>query len=114
MFLSLKENTGALEHFLKGLHRAVFRVPATRHFDLLSQKTERIRLLLDDDQKPITCKGCGYAIVRQIYPGGWEVESCSSITAPQLVNNKKFDEWVESIPPTQESAIKPDQPTLAI
>ncbi|MDZ4838173.1 MAG: hypothetical protein SGJ27_30690 [Candidatus Melainabacteria bacterium] len=98
MFWSFKENTGALEHFFKGLHRAVFRVPVTKHFDLLSQKTDQIKLLLDDDNQPITCKGCGYAIVRQTYPDGWEVESCSSITAPQLVNNKKFDDWVESIP----------------
>lgn len=98
MFLSWKENTGALDHFFKGLHRAVLRVPATKHFDLLKQKTDRIRLLIDDDNEPITCKGCGYAIVRLVYPDGWEVEVCSSITAPQLVNNKRFDAWVESIP----------------
>lgn len=103
MFVSWKENTGALDHFFRGLNRAVFRIPTTKHFDLLSQKTDRIKLLLDDDNKPITCKGCGYAIVRLVYPDGCEVECCSSITAPQLVNNKKFDDWVESIPRVRET-----------
>lgn len=96
--ISFKENLGALEHFFRGLNRSIFRIPVTKHFDLLSQKSDRITLLMDDDNQPITCKACGYAIVRFIYPDGWEVECCSSITAPQLVNNKKFDEWVDSIP----------------
>lgn len=101
MVLGWNEHQGALGHFCKGLNRVVLRVPATRHFELLSQKTDRIRLLLDDDSRPITCKGCGYVIVRLTYPDGWEVECCSAITAPQLVNNKKFDDWVESIPRTR-------------
>jgi len=98
MFWSFHENAGSLSHMLKGWHRAIFHIPVTRHFDALAQKTDRIRLLLDDDQKPVGCKSCGYAIARLIYADGWEVEACSAITAPKLVGNKEFEQWVETMP----------------
>jgi hypothetical protein len=98
MLWSLKENAGGLNHMFKGLHRALFRIPLTRHFETLSKRSDKIRLLLDDDKNPVPCKACGYAVVRLIYSDGWEVEACSAITAPHLVGNQKFENWVESMP----------------
>lgn len=106
MFYSLKEHAGGLEHAARGLHRTLFRIPVTRYFDTLSKDeepaageyTHRLKLLLDDGGKPVTCKGCGYAVVRMVYPDGWEVEVCSAVTAPKMVNDKAFDKWIESMP----------------
>ena len=98
MLWSLKENTGGTKHSLKWLYRALFRVPATHHFDLLSRSTDKIKLVVDDNGNPVLCKGCGYANVRLVYPGDWEVEACSSTIAYELVNDKEFDDWIATMP----------------
>lgn len=97
MFWSVKENAGGLKHMWKGLTRALFRVPSTRPFETLKQKSDKIRILVDDENQPVNCKACGYAIVRFTYADGWEVEACSAVTAPKLVNNQNFDNWVDAV-----------------
>lgn len=98
MVWSLKESAGGLNHRFKGLQRVLFNVPNTRPFEELSRKTDKLSLVLDAANKPIPCKGCGYAIVRLAFADGWEVEACSVITAPKLIDNPKFQSWMESMP----------------
>ncbi len=82
---------------MKGLHRIIFRRPVTAHFDKLQGGSRKISLLIDDLGKPITCKGCGYAAVRFHYPAGWDVEVCSSSRAYELLDNERFESWMNSL-----------------
>jgi len=97
MFYNLRENTEALNHILRGWHRAVLRVPVTKYSEEISKVSDNTRVLCDDDNNPVRCKTCGYAIVRIAYADGWEIESCSAVTTRRLVNNKEFEGWVDAV-----------------
>ncbi|MBK9203366.1 MAG: hypothetical protein IPP97_22195 [Candidatus Obscuribacter sp.] len=102
MFWSLKENLGGLAHIAAAIDRIVFMRPSTHIIDTTQKKavaglSDRIAVVVDDFNKPLTCRSCGLAIMSFRVSDEYSFSCCSSLMS-QMPPADRLAKWTMELP----------------
>ena len=98
MLWNLKESRGGTRHLFRSICRQILGQPSTRYFDKL-ENAGNLVLVLDSEGEPICCKFCGFAQVRILLQGGWEMEICSAASLERFLDSRvKLESWAATLP----------------
>ncbi len=102
MFWSPKENLGGLAHFVAAVDRIVFMLSSDHVIQKYKKKeiaglSDRIEAVVDDFNKPLTCRTCGLAIMSFRVSDDFVLSLCSSMIG-QMPKVDKLAKWTSELP----------------
>lgn len=99
MFWSFRENLGGLAHSTQFLARKVLGFPVDFHITRLQAKGIALTETLDDFNKPLTCRFCGFAIMSYRTTSGYRMTCCSSFAEEVLADRERLDKFTQELTP---------------